>query len=116
MKTISTLRMKINHHGRWIGGALLLAVLAGAWAGFDQLMPQVPGGLRSGQSRLGWYLRSGQWHADVRTAIAAADYVFDPANDLLPTVPSATHHQMAAASSPPLPSAGADGAHDGDPS
>ena len=115
MKTISTLKLKLGNKRRWIGGALLLAVAVGTW-GFDQLMPQVPGGLRNGQSRFGWYLRSGQWHADVRTAIAAADYVFDPANDLLPTVPSATHHQMAAASSPPLPSAGADGAHDGDPS
>jgi hypothetical protein len=116
MKLISNLRMKIRNHRRWIAGALLLAVTVGAWAGFDQLMPKVPGGLRNGQSRLGWYLSSGQWHADVRTVASAANYVFSPDNQVLPAETPVTNHQMVNASHPSSPAAGAVRAHPGDPS
>jgi len=116
MKTISNLKLMIRNNRRWIGAALILAIATGAWAGFDQLVPQLHGGLRDGQSRLGWYVRSGQWHADMRTAVAAADYVFSPDNQALPTETPATNNQVAGAASHPLPSACAHCAHVGDPS
>jgi hypothetical protein len=107
MKTISTLRMKINQHRRWIAGTFLVAASVGAWAGFDQLMPKVPGGLANGQSRFGWYVHSGQWHADARTAVAVAQYVFSPDNSVLPTSEPVTNSQVAKTSPTPLPATGA---------
>ena len=116
MKTVFKLRMKINHNRRWIAGALLLAVTVGAWTGFDHLVPRVPGGLSSGKSRLGWYLSSGQWHADARTAVAMAQYVFHPDNQVPSTTEPGTNSQVAEASPQPLPAAGATRADAGNPS
>ena len=116
MKTISNLRKKINHHGRWIAGAFILTVTIGAWAGIDQLMPKMSSGMPGGQSRLGWYLSSGQWHADARTVAAVAHYVFSPDNQDPSTTESATNSQVAETSPQPLPSAGATRATAGNPS
>jgi len=107
MKTISTLNMKLRNHLRWVVGTLILTVTAGAWLGFNQLVPTVPGGLRSGQSRLAWYLRSGQWHADARTAVAAAGYFLNPSNEVPATDNFSTNNQVADAYLPPLPTFGA---------
>lgn len=79
---------------RRIAAVTVLALLGGGWLGFEQLMPRVPGGFKSGQSRLGWYFASGQWHADARTAAAAAGYMFSPDNEILPAT-SATNQQVA---------------------
>jgi len=114
MKTISTMNLNLRNHRRRISGALLLALVAGGGVGLDRLMPRLPDGLRS-QSRLGWYLRSGQLQADMRTAVAVADYVFSP-DEKFPPMESPANHQVVDASLPPLPAACADCAHDGNPS
>ena len=56
---------------------MLLPVLTLALAAFNCLLPkvsEVPGT----RMRVGWYLRSGQWHADVRTLAAAFQYLMIP--------------------------------------
>ena len=116
MKTISNLRMKLNQNGRWIASAFILAATIGAWTGFDQLMPKMSSGMPGGQSRLGWYLSSGQWHADVRTVAAVAHYVFSPDNQDSTTTEPATNSQVAETSPQPLPSTGATRATAGNPS
>jgi hypothetical protein len=55
---------------------LVLALLAG---GVTFLMPRVGLQTRS-QARMGWYLRSSQWKADMLTAAAVVSYVLDREN------------------------------------
>jgi hypothetical protein len=115
MKTISNLRMKLRNHTRWIAATFVLAMTTGTWLGLDYVLPNPPGGFSSGQSRLGWYLGSGQWHADVRTLAAMTHFAFYPDNTVLPTTDPATNNKVAGAAQP-LPASGAARAGAGNPS
>jgi hypothetical protein len=55
----------------------LLAVLTLALA-FHYLGPKSSAEAPRTKLRVGWYLRSGQWHADVRTLAAAFQYLMTP--------------------------------------
>jgi len=58
-------------------GVIILLALTAAFAPLNYLVPRLPHGARGPSVRIGWYLRSGQWHADVRTLAAAFQYVMD---------------------------------------
>ena len=62
---------------RWLGLLGLLLIAASAWIAPGLLQPGGPLRDRSGPLRAGWYLRSGQWRADLRTLVAAVAYVVD---------------------------------------
>ena len=73
----------------WIGrmlvaGLSLLLGLALAYATFDYAVPKLENGDRASARRFGWYLRSGQWRADVRTLGAAFQFLAnsDPATPI----------------------------------
>jgi hypothetical protein len=67
-----------------IGISLLLGV-ALALAAFDYAVPQPEDGTQGGTRRLGWYLRSGQWQADVHTAVAAFQFLVNSEPDYFTT-------------------------------
>ncbi len=62
---------------RWLGLVGLLLLSTFTWIGFDCLQPSGPHRDRTGPLRASWYLRSGQWRADLRTLVAAVAYVVD---------------------------------------
>jgi hypothetical protein len=61
-------------------GVALLCLALGA-AAVNQLWAQAPDPAPRATGRTGWYFRSGQWQADLRTLAAAYHYVMadDPA-------------------------------------
>jgi hypothetical protein len=99
MKTTSYLKMKLKQNALWIVGLSAAAMLVLGCVVVNQIIPVVPGGLRSGESRLAWYVQSGQWRADVRTASQMAGYMISPDNDIPTGQPDATNHQVV--TSPP---------------
>lgn len=72
----------LNRRG-WPCLAMLLVLLM-AFTGFDRLVPDDSNRAQGGNARVGWYLRSGQWHADVRTLAAVFQYLLSP-DPLTPT-------------------------------
>ena len=104
MKTISTLKLNIAKRSRWIVALCAVALLAGGVLAFNSILPKSPHGFRGGQSRLGWYVHSGQLQADARTVAAAADFVFSPDNAIPPAhVPVATQQVAGTSSQLPRP-------------
>lgn len=78
---------------RWFGLVGLLLLTTFIWIGFDGLQPGGPLRDRSRSLRFGWYLRSGQWRADLRTLAASVVYVMDQDNDAQPkNIAAATAH------------------------
>jgi len=63
-------------------GITLLLSLALAFAAFDYAVPKVPDGTPGSTRRVGWYLRSGQWHADVRTLATAFQFLVNSDPDV----------------------------------
>ena len=66
---------------RWPGLVGLLLIAASAWVAVDPLAPAGPYRDRNGHVRVSWYLRSGQWRADIRTLSAVVVYVMQPEDD-----------------------------------
>jgi len=77
---------------------LLLMLPAGIVA-FNYLMPKAPSPGPRTSSRVGWYLQSGQWHADARTLVSAFEFVMDVVPDL-PALADSPNEQLAATSKP----------------
>jgi hypothetical protein len=57
---------------------LLLLGLTLVSTAINRLVPKDSNGVQRTNVRVGWYLRSGQWHADVRTLAAAFQYLMTP--------------------------------------
>jgi len=76
--------------GRRLGLVGLLLLTTFTWIGFAGLPPGGSLRDRSGPLRFGWYLRSGQWRADLRTLAAAVAYVVDEDNSAQPKNIAAT--------------------------
>jgi len=69
---------------RWLGLVGLLLLTTFTWIGLAGLPPGGSIRDRNGPLRFGWYLRSGQWRADLRTLAAAVAYVVDQDNSAQP--------------------------------
>ena len=63
---------------RWLGLVLVMPLVLAA---SDYLAASDRGGVRVPASRIGWYFRSGQWHADVRSLAAAFRYLMSDDSD-----------------------------------
>lgn len=85
-----------------VAGSVLLS-LAAAWMTFERLVPCGPISIHSHRSRAGWYLSSGHWKADVRTLIAAVEYVLTPDMDSEPGILPAITLPVATLAPPPTP-------------
>ena len=59
----------------------LLLIVALVFSAGASLATQIPRGAQSPTNRVGWYLRSGQWHADIRTLAAAFQFIADCDSD-----------------------------------
>ena len=64
----------------WISQALALGIsvmlfLGLAFAAFDYVVPKAPTAVHCSQRRVGWYLSSGQWRADMRTLASAVRFI-----------------------------------------
>lgn len=55
----------------------LLVILPLAVAGADRIADKVSDGMQGGSTRIGWYVRSGQWLADVRTFTGACQFMME---------------------------------------
>lgn len=94
----------VNNDKPWTGrmavlGLGLLMIMPVSFTALDYLVPKTPGLGQIASTRAGWYLRSGQWHADVRTLAAAFEFVMD----LSPDAPAGTNspiNQLASTSRP----------------
>ena len=90
---------------RWLGLLSLLLIAASAWIAPGLLQPGGPLRDRSSPLRAGWYLRSGQWRADLRTLVAAVAYVVDQDEGAQPrNFPAATAQWGEPATTPQFPS------------
>ena len=90
---------------RWLGLVGLLLLSTFTWIEFDGLQPGGPLRDRTGPLRAGWYLRSGQWRADLRTLVAAVAYVVDQDNSAQPkSIAAATAQLPEPASTTTIPS------------
>lgn len=71
-------------------GLTLLLILLLAAAALGRLVPSVRDGMPGAKARGGWYFRSGQWQADVRTLAAAFQYIMDDDSDpaIVPSTPA----------------------------
>lgn len=74
--------LRANTGGTWnrrvaLLGLSLLVILPLTFTALDHLVPKVSSRGPGASTRAGWYLRSGQWHADIRTLVAAFAYVID---------------------------------------
>lgn len=87
--------MKLARHRRWVAVFSVVTLVALSTMAYQKLVPQLPGGLRSGQSAAVWYVQSSQWRADLRTAAAAVNYLFNPAFEARPHNLGATNRQVA---------------------
>ncbi len=91
--------------GRGLGLLGLLLIAASAWMAPGLLQPGGPFRDQSGPWRAGWYLRSGQWRADLRTLVAAVAYVVDQDQSAEPkNIPAATAQLPEPASTTTIPS------------
>ena len=85
-------------------GIGLLLCLTLAYAAFDYVVPKAPDGTDGATRRIGWYLRSGQWQADVHTLVAAFQFVVDCDSDApIQTHPPANQLVVLAARPDPKP-------------
>lgn len=75
---------------------MLLLGMTLASAAFTRLVPKDSNGVQGTNVRVGWYLRSGQWHADVRTLAAAFQYLMTP-DTRPPTGANSPTNQLATA-------------------
>src|SRR5688572_13639578 len=78
-----TAELHVSTGGTWIRRAALLGlglalVLHLGFSALDYVVPRSLDPDRSAFTRAGWYLRSGQWHADVKTLVCALEYVMTP--------------------------------------
>ena len=90
---------------RWLGLLGLLLIAASAWIALGLLQPGGPLRDQSGPLRAGWYLRSGQWRADLRTLVAAVADVVDQDEGAQPkNFPAATAQWREPATTPQFPS------------
>ena len=78
-------------------GLSLLLILSVSFAALCFVARKVPSRDQTASTRAGWYFSSGQWRADVRTLVAAFEYVIDWASGT-PAATSAPTNQLA---SPP---------------
>ena len=79
-KPAANLHMNKNKTwNRWVAlvGLGLLVILPVSLTTFDFRSARAPSQGQMASARSGWYLRSGQWRADVRTLAAAFEYVVD---------------------------------------
>jgi hypothetical protein len=60
---------------------VLLAVVSLSVVSAERLRTRVSTELKGGSTRVGWYFRSGQWLADVRTFSAACQFVMEGDQD-----------------------------------
>ena len=72
--------LRINIGGAWnrrvaVLGLGLLVILPLSFTALDYLVPKSLSHGRGALTRAGWYLSSGQWHADVRTLASAFEYI-----------------------------------------
>ena len=90
---------------RWLGLVGLLLITVSTWIGFDLLQSGGPLRDRTGPLRASWYLRSGQWRADLRTLVAAVAYVVDQDKSAEPkNIPAVTAQLPEPASNTSIPS------------
>jgi len=101
--------LDVNTGESWIGRVLVLGVsvllcLTLAFAAFDYVVPKVPDGAHGSTRRVGWYLHSGQWQADVRTLAAAFKFIVNSDSDA-PIQTNSPTHQLAVPAKPVGPTA-----------
>ena len=56
---------------------ILLLVLTLAVAAFNRVVPKTSDGVHGTRVHVGWYLRNGLWQADMRTLLAAVQFIMD---------------------------------------
>ena len=90
-----------NTWNRWVTalGLGLLVILPASFVAVDYLVPKAPSRSQGASTRAGWYLRSGQWRADVRTLAAAFEFVMNSVPQA-PTGAGAPTNQLATLSRP----------------
>ena len=108
-------KVKSGLQAEWIGRAGLQCPAGRRSGGEPCGFATNPGiGVRNPKLPIGLQLL-GQWHADARTAVAVANYVFSPDNQVPATTEPATNSQVAGTSPQPLPAAGVIRAGAGNP-
>lgn len=85
-----------------LGGVLLTLALGSA--ALNHLLAQVPDRAQRVTARTGWYFRSGQWQADVRTLAAACQFIM--ANDAAPAATNYANLPAAESAGPVPPESG----------
>lgn len=97
---------RLNRGKSWViclallGVALLTLVLGSA--ALNRLQFQMPDRAQGVSARAGWYLRSGQWQADVRTLAAACQFIM-ATDGAAPAVTNYAHLPAAEGAIPVLP-------------
>ena len=81
---------------------MLLLVLTLAVAAFSRVAPKTSDGVHGTTVHVGWYLRSGQWQADMRTVVAAFQFIIDT-DSYLPVGTNSPTNRVAMALSQPDP-------------
>ena len=99
--------LRVNPSATWnrrvaVLGFGLLVILPVSFTALAYLVPKAPSQSQRASSRAGWYLNSGQWHADVRTLVAAFEFVIDLAPDA-PAGTNSPNEQLAVTSRPAGP-------------
>jgi hypothetical protein len=103
-----SLNCRLNQRQSWkvllglLGVALLLALALGASAILNHLVPTVPDRAQGVTARVGWYLRSGQLQADVRTLAAAFEFIMAPECET-PTITNFANLPVAEKAAPSSP-------------
>jgi len=72
----------------------LLLILPLAVAGAHRMADKISDGVPGSSTRIGWYLQSGQWLADVRTFTAACEFVLEGDPDAVATANSLTNQPV----------------------
>ena len=85
-----------------LGVALLFSLALVSAAALNCLVPKVPDRAQGVTARMGWYLHSGQWQADVRTLTASFHYMMATESDT-PTVDDVSSLPVAANATPSSP-------------
>jgi hypothetical protein len=85
-----------------LGWLSLLVILPLAVAAAERIVAKVSGDLPRSSTRMGWYFRSEQWLADVRTFTAACQFMMAgdmdaPRRDNSPTNPAVGNASIEAA-------------------
>ena len=81
---------------------ILLLVLTLAIAAFNRVVPKTSDGVHGITVHVGWYLRSSQWQADMRTLVAAFQFIMDT-DSYLPAGTNSRTNRVAVALSQPDP-------------